>query len=257
MVEAAYDRIGVGYRSVRRADPRIAERLEAALGEARTVLNVGAGTGSYEPADRQVTAVEPSREMISQRPPGAAPAVTGRAESLPFPEASFDAAMAVITLHHWDDWRAGVAEMLRVSRGPVAILTFDPAPLASLWMVRDYFPAAHEFHTAAMPPVAELAETLPGAEIEAVPVPRECTDGFFCALWDRPEMHLDPEVRRASSVWHALGAAEVERGLSALRADLESGRWERRNGDLREATELDVGLRLLSGGRPCLTRDPG
>lgn len=245
MSEAAYDRIGIGYSDVRRPDPRIAARIEAALGAARSVLNVGAGTGSYEPADRELTAVEPSAEMIAQRPAGSAPVVRASAEKLPFENESFDAAMAIITVHHWADHEAGLAELARVARQRVVVLTFDPAPLSELWLVRDYFPRTLEIHGEAMPPIEELAALLPNASVEPVPVPRLCTDGFFCALWDRPEMHLDPNVRRAASVWHLLSAEEAEAGLSALRADLESGRWDERHGHLRTAPELDVGLRLV------------
>jgi SAM-dependent methyltransferase len=244
--EAAYDRMGIGYRQVRRPDPRIAARIEAALGEARSVLNVGAGSGSYEPADRAVTAVEPSQVMIEQRPPGSAPVVQASAEELPFGDDSFDAAMAIITVHHWADRAAGLAEMARVARQRLAVLSFDPAPPADLWL-REYFPRTLEIHGELMPPVEELAAMLgPGAIVEAIPIPRRCEDGFFCALWDRPEMQLDPEVRRASSVWHQVDAEETERGLAALRADLESGAWDERHGRLRAAAELDVGLRLLS-----------
>jgi SAM-dependent methyltransferase len=244
--EVAYDRMGVGYRKVRRADPRIAARVEAALGNAHTVLNVGAGAGSYEPREREVTAVEPSRVMIAQRPEGAAAVVQANAEALPFEDGSFDAAMAIITLHHWTDPAAGLAEMARVARERVIVLTFDPAPLADLWLVQDYFPRTLEIHGDSMPPIAELAATMgPSTAIEPVPIPSRCEDGFFCALWDRPEWHLDPEVRRASSVWHLMDAEETERGLAALRADLESGAWDERHGHLREAAELDVGLRLL------------
>jgi SAM-dependent methyltransferase len=245
-MEVAYDRIGLGYGAVRRPDPRIAARVEAALGDARTVLNVGAGAGSYEPADREVTALEPSRTMIAQRPPGSAPVVEGVAEALPFDEDSFDAAMAIITIHHWRDVRAGLAEMARVARRRLVVLTFDPAPIADLWLVRDYFPGALDYHAAAMPSLGELAVMLPGAAVEPVPVPSRCADGFFVALWDRPELHLDPAVRRASSVWHRLPQEQIDDGLARLAADLQSGRWDARNGHLRRLAELDVGLRLLS-----------
>lgn len=244
MTEAAYDRIGVGYSAVRQPEPRIAARIEAALGDARSVLNVGAGSGSYEPADRDVTAVEPSQTMIAQRPPGSAPAVEAVAEDLPFEDDSFDAAMAIITVHHWGDMRAGLTEMARVARRRVVVLTFDPAAVDDLWL-RDYFPGALDYHAGAMPPIEELTATLAGASVEPVPIPRGCADGFFCALWDRPELHLDPDVRRASSVWHRLPEEEVQRGLARLREDLESGRWEERNGHLRDLQELDVGLRLV------------
>jgi SAM-dependent methyltransferase len=210
------------------------------------VLNVGAGTGSYEPSKRVVKAIEPSREMISQRPAGSAPVVQGVAEELPFEDGSFDAAMAIVTVHHWHDARAGLAEMVRVARQRVVVLTFDPTPVEDLWLVRDYFPGALEYHARAMPPIAELTALLPDPSVETIPVPRNCADGFFIGLWDRPEMHLDPEVRRASSVWHAIPETEIEQGLARLNADLESGRWDERNGHLRQLPELDVGLRLVT-----------
>ncbi len=242
-----YDRTGRGYAQVRRGDPRIAAAVEAALGSARSVLNVGAGTGSYEPRDREVTAVEPSSLMIAQRPPEGASVVQAEAEDLPFPDASFDAAMAMITVHHWRDLQAGIAEMIRVARQRVLILSFDPAPLAEFWLV-DYFPRAFEIHSEFMPSLGRLAELLGGAHVAVtpVPLPRRCSDGFFIALWDRPELHLDPAVRRGSTVWHVMEPAEIELGLAALRGDLQSGRWDERHGHLREETpELDLGLRLL------------
>ena len=156
--------------------------------------------------------------------------------------------MALITVHHWSDVGAGLAEMRRGARGPVLVLSFDPAPLDGIWFA-DYFPAALRYHAESMPPLDELAAPLgPGATIAAVPIPRGCSDGFFCALWDRPEPHLDPRVRRGSSVWHLMEPEEIERGLAALRADLESGAWDQRYGELRRLPELDVGLRLLSSG---------
>ena len=232
---------------MRRGDPRIAAFVERGLGNARTVLNVGAGTGSYEPAEREVTAVEPSATMISQRAAGAAPVVQASAEELPFDDDSFDAAMAMITVHHWADLRAGVAEMARVARDRVVILTFEPQPLSDFWLL-DYFPQAFEIHADFMPAIEELTDMLGEGKVtvEAVPIPRECTDGFFIALWDRPELHLDPEVRRGSTIWHEMEPEQIARGLAALGADLESGRWDQRHGHLREDTEeLDLGLRLL------------
>lgn len=245
MTDTAYDRMGVGYSAVRQPEPRIAARIEAALGDARSVLNVGAGSGSYEPGDREVTAVEPSQTMIEQRQPGSAPVVQGVAEGLPFEDDSFDAAMAIITIQHWSDVEAGLAEMMRVVRQRVVVLTFDPAPIEALWL-SDYFPGALEYHTAAMPPIDELTAMLPSPSVEPVPIPSGCADGFFLAIWDRPEMHLDPHVRRASSVWHQMPQDEIERGVAQLAADLESGRWDKRNGHLRTLSELEVGLRLVT-----------
>jgi SAM-dependent methyltransferase len=244
--EAAYDRMGIGYSAVRRPEPRIAAQIEAALGDARSVLNVGAGTGSYEPADREVTALEPSREMIAQRPPGSAPVIQGFAENLPFEDDSFDAAMALITVHHWSDLEAGLAEMVRVARQRVLVLTLTPVPPEDPWMRRDYFPGILDSHTRLMPPIDELTTMLPNASVEPVPIPNDCADGFWMAIWDRPELHLDPQVRRASSNWHQMPPDEVEQGLAKLKADLESGRWDERNGHLRERPELDVGLRLVT-----------
>jgi SAM-dependent methyltransferase len=182
--------------------------------------------------------------MIAQRPAGAAPAIQAGAEDLPFEDDGFDAPMAMITLHHWEDAGAGIAEMLRVARDRVVVLTFE-ATLGDFWF-RDYFPRAFEIHAAFMPPLEDLAAMLGDPLVEVVPIPRRCTDGFFLALWDRPEMHLDPAVRRASTIWHEMEPELAERGLGALRADLESGRWDERHGRLRDDTaELDLGLRLL------------
>jgi SAM-dependent methyltransferase len=243
-----YDRTGKGYAAVRRGDPRIAAFVDRALGDAKTVVNVGAGTGSYEPADRDVTAVDPSEVMISQRAPEAPPAVQASAERLPFEEDSFDAAMAMITVHHWRDLERGVAEMRRVARDRVVILSFDPGPMAGLWFL-DYFPEALEIHSGFMPPIDDLAAMLGNeVRIETVPLPRRCSDGFFIALWDRPELHLDPEVRRGSTIWHVMDQRLIDSGTERLRADLESGLWDERHGHLREETEeLDLGLRLLVG----------
>jgi SAM-dependent methyltransferase len=246
VTEPTYDRMGQGYSTIRRPDPRIAAQIEATLSGARSVLNVGAGTGSYEPADREVVAVEPSRTMIEQRPAEAASVVQAFAEDLPFEDDSFDAAMALITVHHWSDARVGLTEMLRVARERVLVLTFTPTPPIELWMARDYFPRILDFHERVMLPIDELAAMLPDATVEPVPIPNRCTDGFWLAIWDRPEMHLDPEVRRASSSWHHMPEDEIERGLARLEADLESGSWDERNGHLRTQAELDVGLRLVS-----------
>jgi ubiquinone/menaquinone biosynthesis C-methylase UbiE len=243
--QAAYDRMGVGYSRHRRADPRIAARVEAALGDARTVLNVGAGTGSYEPAGCEVTAVEPSAEMISQRPENAAPVVQASAEALPFEDDSFDAAMAIITVHHWTDVGAGLAEMRRVAKQRIVLLTIDPDVIARVWIVHDYFPEAEQLDRQIMPTTEQLSAKLPGASVETVPAPSRCRDGFTIALWDRPELLLDPGVRQSSSIWHRMPAEATERGLERLRTDLESGRWDERYGHLRTAPELDTGLRLI------------
>lgn len=246
----AYDRLGVDYSQVRRADPRLEAAIWAALGDVRSVLNVGAGAGSYEPHDREVTAVEPSPVMIAQRPAGAAPAIQGVAESLPLEDRSVDATMAIFTMQHWDDVDRGLREVLRVTRDRVVLLTLDLDVTAEMWLCRDYLPEIVEHDRESFPTIGHLGNVLPNVRVEAIPVPAGCTDRFCVALWDRPEAHLDPDVRRSSSIWHLLPDSVVEAGLDRLRRDLESGAWDRRHGALRTRASLDVGLRLLSAELP-------
>jgi SAM-dependent methyltransferase len=250
MKAPAYDRMGVGYTAVRRPDPRLAAAIHAALGDARSVLNVGAGTGSYEPCDREVIAVEPSPVMIAQRPPDAAPAIQGAAEALPLADDAVDATMGVFTLHHWDDIERGLAEVLRVTRNRIAFVTLDLEVTAEMWLCRDYLPEIVEHDRRVFPTLVRLRALLSGLRVEPLPVPAGCADGFCVALWDRPEAHLDPDVRRASSIWHQLPDAVAKRGLERLRRDLESGAWDRRYGELRTQPELDVGLRLVVAELP-------
>jgi SAM-dependent methyltransferase len=245
-IDPSYDTIGVGYTRVRRADPRIAARIRAALGDARTVLNVGAGAGAYEPADLDVTAVEPSEVMRAQRPPGAAPVVDAVAEALPFPDGSFDAAMAALTDHHWSDRPRGLAEMRRVARRQV-LFTWEGDTALDAWIVRDYFPGFARFSRPARS-LDRMLERLGGGRIEVVPVPHDCADGFFHAYWRRPEAYLDETVRAGISVFARLDPKEVEEGVARLGADLESGEWRRRNAGLLELEELDLGYRLVVAG---------
>lgn len=244
-----YDRIGRGYTATRQPDPRIEARIHAALGDARTVLNVGAGAGSYEPRDREVTALEPSAVMAAQRPPDAAPVVVGEAEALPFADASFDAAMAVLSDHHFNDRAQGLRELRRVAARRVVVFTWDPALHAASWIVRDYLPS---FVTLPGMDIEEIAGHLGGADVHVVPVPADCRDGFFHAWWARPEAYLDPVVRANISAFSQLDAAEVERGIEQLRADVSSGAWHDRNGYLLGLPELDLGYRLLVAERPDL-----
>jgi SAM-dependent methyltransferase len=246
MSAPTYNRMGLNYTDFRQPDPRIEAVVWTALGDARSVVNVGAGAGSYEPTDREVVAVEPSPVMIAQRPPRAAPVLEGIAESLPLGDKSVDAAMGVLTIHHWPDPEAGLAEMRRVSRRRIVLLTIDAEAASDTWLIKDYFPEAGSMDRDVMPSQARIRASLPGAAIEPVAIPRGCLDAFTIALWDRPEWLLDPEVRRASSIWHRMPAEAAERGLKRLRADLESGLWDEKNGHLRALPELDVGLRLVS-----------
>jgi len=240
-----YDTIGATYTVTRRTEPRIAARIWAALGDARTVLNVGAGTGSYEPPGRDVIAVEPSALMRAQRPASAAPCVAAVAESLPFQDQSFDAAMAFATVHHWQDPIAGLREMRRVARRVVA-LTFDASDTGwhrRFWLTRDYLPEAADL-LAGRPPLTEQARAI-GARIEPVLIPWDCADGFFEAYWRRPEAYLDDHVRRGISVWARVGAQTEQRAVRSLRDDLASGRWTERNRDLAALDAAELGLRLL------------
>ncbi|MFI9771204.1 methyltransferase domain-containing protein [Streptomyces sp. NPDC052415] len=240
-----YDAIGGAYTATRRSDPRIAAQILDALGDAQTVLNVGAGTGNYEPVGRDVTAVEPSALMRAQRPAGSAPCIAATAEHLPFKDHSFDVAMAVSTVHHWHDPMAGLREMRRVARRTV-VLTFDtdePGWQNRFWLTRDYLP---EFATllTPFPSLTAMADTT-GARAEPVPIPWDCADGLFEAYWRRPEAYLTDHVRRAMSVWTKVGPKAEQRAVRHLSDDLNSGRWAERNHHLTNQHTADLGLRLL------------
>lgn len=236
-----YDRIGLNYSDLRKPDPRIAAPIEAALGDSTRILNVGAGAGSYEPAGRDVTAVEPSIEMIRQRKVPAAAVVQARAESLPFADRSFDAAMAILTIHHWSDQGRGLAEIRRVTRGPIVLLTFDPA-FRGFWLA-DYIPGLVTLDEAQMPGMSDYGRWLGPVAISPVPIPHDCTDGFLAAYWRRPAAYLDPRVRAAMSSFWALG--DVSEALARLESDLESGAWAERYGHLLRLESLDCGYRLV------------
>ena len=240
-----YDEIGSDYRTHRRPDPRIASAIRTALDGAETVLNVGAGAGSYEPEDRMVVAVEPSLVMIRQRRPGSAPVVQASATDLPFRDASFSAAFAVLTVHHWPDRGRGLAEMVRVARHRVVIITWDPA-FSGFWLVDDYFPA-FAVDREIFPTVDELERVLGDVEIQPLLVHHDCTDGFLGAYWRRPDAYLDAGVRSGISTFFKIG--DVEPGLARLRRDLEDGTWARRYGDLLSRSELDLGYRLVIARR--------
>ncbi len=241
-MSASYDTIGINYSDLRKPDSRIETAIGRALGSAKTVLNVGAGAGSYEPADRQVTAIEPSAEMIRQRGASAATAIQGYAEDLPFDDNAFDASMAVLTVHHWTDQRKGLEEMRRVTRGPVVVLTFDPSH-RGFWLA-DYIPQLVTLDEAQMPRMTDYEAWLGPVEIAPVPIPHDCTDGFLCAYWRRPAAYLDPRVRAAMSSFWAIG--DVSEGLRKLARDLDTGVWAERYADLLTLDECDFGYRLVT-----------
>ncbi|WP_240616700.1 class I SAM-dependent methyltransferase [Sphingorhabdus sp. YGSMI21] len=241
MMSAIYDKIGLGYARKRKPDYRIARAIHDALGDAQSILNVGAGTGSYEPDNRTVTALEPSAEMIGQRPPDAAKAYQGSAEAIPFADNQFDAAMAVLTVHHWSDFKAGLREMRRVAKGPLVILTFDPE--SHYFWLADYIPEIIALDQPIMPKLEAFERILGPCKVEVVPVPHDCTDGFLGAYWQRPHAYLDPEVRAAISTFAKLD--NITNALTKLEQDLASGAWEERYGHLMELKNLDVGYRLV------------
>ncbi len=239
-MSAKYDTIGSNYAALRKPDRRIARVIENALGSAQTVLNVGAGTGSYEPTDRALIAVEPSREMIRKRSPGAAQAIQASADDLPFADKRFDASMAVLTLHHWPDKAAGLREMRRVTRGRIVLLTFDPSHRP--WLT-DYLPELAALDEAQMPAMSDYERWLGAVQITPVPVPHDCSDGFLYAYWRRPVAYLDAYIRSGSSSFWAMG--NVDAGLQNLRQDIETGEWARRYADVLTLDDYDAGYRLV------------
>jgi len=242
-----YDRIGSGYARTRREDPDVRRRIHEALGDARTVVNVGAGAGSYEPDDRHVIAIEPSDVMAAQRPGHRAPAICAFADALPLRDASVDAAMTVLSLHHWDDGQErGVRELRRVARGPVVILTFDAAVSSAMWLVADYVPEIAELDRRIFATPETVASWLGReTEITVVPIARDTPDWTLGAFWAHPERVLDADARAATSGLARMSDAVIERVDRALRADLASGRWDARNGHLRELDAYDAGMRLI------------
>lgn len=244
---ARYDRIGTGYSATRREDPDLRNRIHAALGDARTIVNVGAGAGSYEPLDRYVLAIEPSDVMAAQRPSRRVPALRGSAFPLPLRDDAVDAAMAVLTIHHWDDQlEAGVRELRRVSRGPVVIVTYDAEVCAEMWLCRDYLPEAIELDRATFPPIERLVQWLDGSVVvEPVPNSRGTPDWTFGSFWAHPERVLDPEARQATSTFARMDSATIDRVVAAVSSDLADGTWDARNGHLWAHESHDVGMRLV------------
>jgi SAM-dependent methyltransferase len=242
---ATYDTLGATYARTRQPDPRIAARIHAALGNVTDVINVGAGSGSYEPP-QTVLAVEPSQVMLAQRPPGSAPAVRAVAEHLPLRDNAADTVMAVLTVHHWSDLAAGIRELRRVARRSVVVLTWDQDIFRErFWLVREYLPEAAAFDDTRAIPTDQLVDMLGGARQEPVLVPHDCTDGFGAAFWRRPHAYLDPQVRAGISMLAQTGEDVIRPGLTRLADDLTTGRWHARHAELLTLESIDVGYRLL------------
>lgn len=250
-LDPRYDIIGHGYSTTRREDPRLRERIDIALGDSRTLVNVGAGTGSYEPRDRHVIAIEPSDVMADQRSADLAPALRGTAATLPLRDLSVDAAMAVLTIHHWDDQQErGVCELRRVARGPVVIVTYDPDVCAEMWLYRDYLPEAAALDRATFPPIDDLTDWLGGSvRVEPVLNSRDTPDWTLGSFWAHPERVLDEAARSATSAFARMEPAVLNRVVAAVERDLRDGSWDLRNGELRSLAEYDVGMRLVVAER--------
>ena len=242
---ALYDDLGVGYTRTRHPDPRIAARIREALGEVGPVINVGAGAGSYEPTDLPVVAVEPSPVMVDQRPASAAPALRAVAEALPFRPEVFAAGMAILTMHHWSDIALGIAELRRVVDGPIAVLSWDAAVFDRFWMVAEYLPESGSPLDPGLPSPERIAEALGAGRVEVIPVPADCTDGFYAAWWKRPDSYLDPAIRQNISGIARLPHHEVDLALDKLAGDLADGTWGRRHADLLRMDTYDAGYRLI------------
>jgi SAM-dependent methyltransferase len=239
-----YDEIGVGYRARRRPDPRLAAAITRALGETETVVNVGAGAGSYEPADRSVVAVEPAITMIRQRSAGSAPVVQASATELPFRDDGFAAALAVLTVHHWPDKDRGLDELGRVAQRRVVVVTWDPSS-SGFWLVDDYFSELFEIDRLIFPAIDDYRRALGRIEVHPLPIPHDCVDGFLGAYWRRPHAYLEAGVRGAISTFAKVPPRDVEAGLERLRRDLDNGTWARRHGDLLDRSEIDLGYRIV------------
>jgi SAM-dependent methyltransferase len=241
LVTTLYDSIGRTYSGRRESDPRIAAAIEAAIDGCDSILNVGAGTGSYEPAAKSLIAIEPSRTMIAQRRPGAAPVVQGFAESLPFRDGSFDAVLGILTVHHWKYKERGFSECRRVARSRVVFFTIDFDVCARFWLL-DYFPELtidrHIF-----PGIEQYADFFQSVDLIPVPIPADCRDGFLGAYWKRPRAYLDPLVRASISTFSRIG--DMGANLARLEMDIDSGAWERRYSDLQTLSALDLGYRLV------------
>jgi SAM-dependent methyltransferase len=245
-----YDEIGLGYRDYRRPDPRLAAAIVRALNRPDPVVNVGAGAGSYEPSDRSVVAVEPAMTMIRQRRPGSAPVVQASATELPFRDDGFAAALAVLTVHHWPDRARGLGELARVARLRVVVVTWDPSS-SGFWLVDDYFPDLVEIDRRIFPTLEDFGRALGRVEVQPLPIPYDCSDGFLGAYWRRPHAYLDAGVRGAISTFAKLHDAGRDLdGLERLRRDLADGTWERRHGDLLRRSEMDLGYRIVIAAKP-------
>ncbi|MGB9184935.1 MAG: class I SAM-dependent methyltransferase [Solirubrobacteraceae bacterium] len=247
MPRTRYEQIGDGYALTRREDPAYARLIALALGEARTVVNVGAGSGSYEPRDRYVIAIEPSDVMSAQRPQQLPPAIRGTAGDLPLRDKSVDAAMAILTIHHWDEEQErGVRELRRVCRGPVLIMTYDHRVSGEMWLMKDYLPEVAELDRRIFPSCQRIGDWLGGAtEVQVLEVSRTTQDWMLGSFWAHPERVLDPQARAATSGFARMQPEVVNRVVSSVQADLQSGAWDQRHGHLRDQQALDVGLRLI------------
>jgi hypothetical protein len=241
-----HEQLACEHPALHPADPRIARQIHEALGDARSVANVGAGAAEYEPVDRWVLAIEPTEHRITRRTRGLTTPIRGHAESLPIPSSSVDAAMACLTLHQWADWRVGVQELRRVARQRVVIFTYDPIYADRFWLLRDYLPELGHLHSRRFPPIEQqCVATGDDVHVETVAIPHDCDNGLLAAHWRRPRAYLDKQMRAGIPTFQLPGAARLLDGLEKLAKDLETGRWRQRNRELLSLEQLDLGYRLL------------
>lgn len=244
-METVYNKIGMDYAQKRQSDPRLAALIHAQIPGLNSVLNVGAGAGSYEPENKNLIALEPSWRMIGQRPEGAAPCVCAVAEHLPFPDNSFEAGLALLTVHHWANMERGLDELQRVISKRLVIHTWDPAATEHYWLINDYIPELLELDAARFMKIEDLIAKFNTARLITVPIPDDCTDGFLGAYWARPQAYFDPVVKSGISSFQQISQSALDRGLSRLKTDLDNGLWLRRYAELAHKKKIDLGYRLI------------
>jgi SAM-dependent methyltransferase len=242
-MDAIYDEIGINYSVTRCTDPEIAKQLYSELDAAIRIVNIGAGTGSYEPENMQLVAVEPSAEMISQRKTGSYPVEKAFAEKLPFENSSFSHAMTVLSMHHWENRPLAFSEINRVATEKFVAITWDPES-EPFWLTRDYFPEIYEMDKRIFPGLEELNDHFDEVQVNPLKIPGDCKDGLFAAFWKRPEAYLSSRVRQSTSPFSKV--KNLSEGLHRLEEDLASGLWAKNNHAILDSSSLDVGYRVIS-----------
>jgi len=242
-MKALYDQIGIDYATQRQSDPRIAAQLWKLLENAKRIVNIGAGSGSYEPHDIELVAVEPSKEMIKQRKANKHLVIKTSAEDLPFKDNSFTHALTILSMHHWADRNKAFTEINRVTTDRFVAVSWNPNA-SPFWLTRDYFPELYETDQKIFPTLEEFQRHFNDVQITPLLIPEDCIDGFLAAYWKRPEAYLNPKVRQSISTFSKL--KQLDTGLKKLEDDLKSGAWKQRNRDILNKSALDAGYILIT-----------